>query len=61
MSGPGGPSVSDKVFAALVVVIAVAVVARVAWLLLAPMLGALVVLAALVLIYRVLVRRYRGW
>lgn len=61
MSGRGGPSTSEKVLAALVVVIAVAVVARIAWLLLAPMLGVLIVLAVLVLIYRIIVRRYRGW
>ncbi|MGB2757017.1 MAG: hypothetical protein WBD02_05060 [Acidimicrobiia bacterium] len=61
VSGPGGPSMSEKVLAALLVVIAVAVIARIAWLLLAPMLGVLIVLAVLVLIYGIIVRRYRGW
>ena len=43
------------------VVLAVAVAARAAWVLLAPMVGGLIVLAALIVIYRVLLRRFRGW
>ncbi len=61
MTGSGGPPFSQQILKAVAVVLAVAVAARAAWVLLAPMVGGLIVLAALIVIYRVLLRRFRGW
>lgn len=61
MTGSGGPPFSEQILKAVVVVLAVAVAARAAWVLLAPMVGGLIVFAALIVIYRVLLRRFRGW
>ena len=54
---PARPSVLHRAAAALGAVLAVAVVSRVAWELLRPLVPTLVVLVALLLLYERLVRR----
>lgn len=57
MSG-SSPGLRPKVFGALLLVLAVAVVARVSWELLAPLFPWLVTLACLVVIYALIAGRF---
>ncbi len=60
MNNPG-PSLVGRVLAAVITVLVVAAAARLAWELLSPLTGPLIVASTLLGILWLMLRRFRGW